>query len=264
MTNDLTLLGETRVALAGDWHGDTSWVSKAIPYLARAMPGVRTILHAGDFGFWGGSGFLKTVDYWCERAGLQRVMVTPGNHEDWPALVEAFSRNFGQPVQLSAAVWMMPRGFRFTLAGRSFMSFGGAASLDYADRTSGRDWFYEEVATDSEVDAAIAGGPVQTLLLHETVDGGTPLVQRIINANPMGWNSEELAYSAASRARVTRLAVAVSPEIVVHGHIHVKDEAVRVTGTRIYSLNCEDGTGNLASLDLLSGDWEWLGDPRRR
>ena len=261
--NDLTLQGETRVALAGDWHGDTSWVSKAIPYFARSMPGVRTVLHAGDFGYWRGSGFLKTVDFWSERANLTRILTTPGNHEDWPALIEAFSRNPGQPVQLSNVVWMIPRGFRFSLAGRSFMSFGGAASLDYADRTS-RDWFYEEVATDSEIEAAIAGGSVQTLLLHETVDGGTPLVERIIRANPMGWNSEELAYSAASRARVTRLAAAIKPEIVVHGHIHVQDEAVTATGTRVYSLDCENSTSNLASLDLLTGDWLWLGDPRRR
>ena len=159
---------------------------------------------------------------------------------------------------------MMPRGYRFTLGGRSFLSFGGAASLDAADRIPQISWFDVEVATDAEVDQAIAGGPVDVLLLHETINDGAPLVERIIRANPMGWNEVELAYSASSRQKVTRLTEAVKPEIVAHGHIHVKDEAVTATGTRVYSLNCEDGTGNLASLDLLTGDWEWLGDPRRR
>ena len=265
-TNDLTLPCENVVALAGDWHGDSSWAGVAIPHVAR-MTGARTILHAGDFGFWPpirGAGVLGSVDYWCKRSGVERILVTPGNHEHWANLNSEFAKNPGGLARVSETVYMMPRGYRFSLGDRSFLSLGGAASLDAADRVPLISWFADEVATDAEVDQAIAGGPVDVLLLHETINDGAPLVERIIRANPMGWNEAELAYSASSRQKVTRLTEAVTPKIVVHGHIHVQDETITAAGTRLYSLNCEDGTGNLASLDLVSGDWEWLGDPRRR
>ncbi|SDO00969.1 Calcineurin-like phosphoesterase [Cryobacterium flavum] len=265
--DDLSLPGESVVAMAGDWHADSRWCGQVIPFIARKVPGVRTILHAGDFGFWPplrGKSFLGTVDYWSARANISRVLVTPGNHEQWANLNAEFAKNPNQIVQMSEVVWVMPRGFRFTLAGRSFMSFGGGASLDFQDRVPEVSWFYDEMASDAEVDQAIAGGPVDVLLTHETIDGGTPLVERIIGANPMGWNATELAYSAVSRRRITRLYEAVKPEVLVHGHIHVKDETVTATGTRIYSLACDWEQGNAASFDLESGAWQWLGDPRRR
>lgn len=40
----LTPCDETHVVVAGDWHGNTNWVGKAIPSIARDGPGVRTIL----------------------------------------------------------------------------------------------------------------------------------------------------------------------------------------------------------------------------
>ena len=267
MTIDLTLPDEKVVAVLGDIHGDTRWTGEILPHVARKISGLRTVLQAGDFGFWPpirGKGFLGTVDFWCKSAGIERLLVTPGNHEHWTNLNSEFAKNPGSIAQISETVFMMPRGYRFTLAGRSFLSFGGAASLDFADRVPGQTWFYEEAATDAEVDKAIAGGPVDVLLTHETINGGTPLVERIIGGNPMGWNSTELAYSAVSRRRITRLFEAVKPEILIHGHIHVKDETVTTTGTRIYSLACDGENGNAASFDLETGVWEWLGDPRRR
>lgn len=197
--HDLTLAGETQVAVAGDWHGDTSWVQEILPALHRFAPDVRTVLHAGDFGFWPPlhrKAFTDTVDFWCKSTGIERVLFTPGNHEWWPMLDERFAQRPGEPVQMSAAVWALPRGVRFTLAGRSFLSFGGAASIDYAYRTEGRDWWPEELPTDEHVDAAIEGGPIDVMLTHETVDGGTAAVEEILRANPYGWSAEELAYGA--------------------------------------------------------------------
>lgn len=72
---------ESYVALAGDWHGNVDWIGRAIPAIAREAPGVRTILHAGDFGIWAdvsGRKYIDAVDFWCDRAGISRVLVTPG------------------------------------------------------------------------------------------------------------------------------------------------------------------------------------------
>lgn len=47
---DWSIPGETRVAVAGDWHGNAFWVQRGIPFLAREASDARTILHVGDFG----------------------------------------------------------------------------------------------------------------------------------------------------------------------------------------------------------------------
>jgi hypothetical protein len=261
---DLTLPGETKVAVAADFHGNIGWCQLALPFLARVAPGTRTILHLGDLGIWpeGGKGFLATVDYWARQAGIEQILLTPGNHDWWTRILAAQADQPGEPAQLSERVFVLPRGYRFALGGTRFMSFGGAASVDFEDRTEGRDWWAEEMPTDADVQLAIAGGDTDVLLAHETVDGGTPLVERVLRANPQGWGADALAYSALSRARVTRVFEAVKPKLFAHGHMHLKDDITLETGSRIYSLAADGQDGNLALLDLTTLEWTWLGDPR--
>jgi hypothetical protein len=258
---DLSIAGERRVAIAGDWHGNRAWVQRAIPLLAREAKGISTLLHVGDLGIWRepkGKGFLQTVDYWCQRAGIDRVLVTPGNHENWDLLDAAFAREPGHAVQLSKVVTVLPRAFRFTLAGRSFLSFGGAASLDYADRTAGQDFWQAEMPTENDVATAIAGGPVDVLLTHEAVNGGAPAVDRMIAFNPLGWPADAVAYSARSRARVTQVWDELRPSLLAHGHMHVKDEIGLPDGRRVYSMGMDGDDGNLAVLALDDLDWTWV------
>ena len=187
---DLSLPGETSVVVAGDWHGSVSWVQQVFPFLRRAVPCVRTVLHLGDFGYWPerpGQGFVQTVDYWAKTAGIERVLVTPGNHEWWNSLDERFAGAPCEPIQLAERVFVMPRGFRFTLAGRQFTSFGGAASLDKDDRVALKEWWPTEVPSEEDVARVIAGGETDVLLTHEAVDGGPELVERVIRSNPLGW-----------------------------------------------------------------------------
>jgi hypothetical protein len=262
---DLTLPGETHVAVAGDWHGNIGWCQRALPFLARVAPGTRTILHLGDFGIWperSGKGFLAAVDYWARQAGVERILATPGNHESWTRILEAQADQPGEPAQVSERVYVFPRGYRFALGGTRFMSFGGAGSVDYEGRTEGRDWWAEEMPTDEEVELAIARGDTDVLLAHETVDGGTLLVNRVLLANPQGWGADALAYSALSRARVTRVFEAVKPKLFAHGHMHLKDDIALEDGRRIYSLAADGQDGNMALLDLTTLEWTWLGDPR--
>ncbi|GAA3882517.1 hypothetical protein GCM10022381_25980 [Leifsonia kafniensis] len=258
---DLTLPGEERVAVAGDWHGSFSWVQKAIPALHRMAPEVRTILQLGDFGIWrerAGKGFSNAVDYWCRVTGIDRVLVTPGNHEDWDLLDAAFETQPGEAVQLSKTVWVLPRGYRFELAGRSFMSFGGAASLDFAHRVVGKSWWPAELPTEDDVGRAVAGGSTEVLLTHETVNGGAAETEQILSSNPFGWSMEALAYAAESRAHVTGVWDAVSPAVLAHGHFHVKGEIERPDGRRVYSLGADNDLGNLALLSLDDLSWTWI------
>ncbi|MEB0287128.1 metallophosphoesterase [Cryobacterium sp. 10S3] len=182
---------ETHVVVAGDWHGSCDWVGKAIPSIARHTPSVRTILHVGDFGIWpgvGGQKFLDAVDFWCNRAGVSRVLVTPGNHENWGWLNGEFNAKPGKPVALSPVVVVLPRGYRFEIGKRNFASFGGAASVDFEMRSLGMDWFPEELPTSYDVERAISGGQADVLLTHETIDGGTPASEHMLRSNLMRWS----------------------------------------------------------------------------
>ena len=50
--------GATRVAVAGDWHGDVVPVRRILSKVARQ--GAQVVLHVGDFGY-----FPGRVEYWA-------------------------------------------------------------------------------------------------------------------------------------------------------------------------------------------------------
>ena len=47
-----------RIGVAGDWHGNTPWATRAIRKISALLPagGPRVIVHLGDFGIWPGPG----------------------------------------------------------------------------------------------------------------------------------------------------------------------------------------------------------------
>ncbi|MFE6966810.1 metallophosphoesterase [Agromyces sp. NPDC057679] len=259
---DLTLPGETRVAIAGDWHGQSTWVQVIIPRLAKQHPDVQTILHVGDFGIWPGSSgkkFLNSVDYWVKQAQqsgskLCRIIVTLGNHEDHGRLEARFASKPGELIKLSETVWVLPRPHRFTLNGVSFLSLGGAASVDYSARREGHTWWPEETVTDAQVDAAVSGGPADIMITHETVNGGTPEVEQTLASNPMRWPLHALNYSAESRSRVTSVWNRVRPRALFHGHMHIPARATLPDGRTVVSLGRDGQKWNVGVLSLDGSD----------
>ena len=159
---------------------------------------------------------------------------------------------------MSASVWVMPRGYRFSIQGRTFMSFGGAASLDAAYRRTRGTWWASEMPTPEEVAAAVAAGGVDVLVTHETIMDGTARVEARIRANPMHWDKTALAYSRQSRQLITRLWQGVKPAILAHGHIHVTDQRTLPNGQRIYALANDGERRNIAVLDLARLAWTWI------
>jgi hypothetical protein len=254
---------ERRVAIVGDWHRNQFWSGKLLPELARQSPGIRTVLHLGDFGLSPdnrGRRFLEDLDHSCKEAGIERVWVTPGNHEHWDWLDSEFKESRGEPLLLSETVSVLPRGFRFTLNGHTFMSFGGAASVDFEQRRAGVDWFPSEAPTDEDVANASAAGPVDVLLTHETIEGGTPSVKELLRLQSR-WPVEALYFSADSRRRITQLWEATQPRILFHGHMHVADEIELQDGRRVYSLGRDYQQHNAGILDLDTLAWRWIDSP---
>lgn len=241
-------LPDNDVVVAGDWHGSTAWIQRALPAVrGRAT----TLLHLGDFGLHAPT-WLQSVDYWAKRAELERIVVTPGNHEDWSRLLAVMDPHPGQAVRLSETVWVLPRGgFRFTVGGRTVLSWGGAASIDRRARTRGRDWWPEELPTESEVEVAVAGGPADVMISHETVSGsGVDAVERMLLDNPQKWDHDALAYSALSRARTTAVWAAARPRLLLHGHMHLRGSSTLADGRRVESLAADQQEGNLVRLGV--------------
>ncbi|WP_104090890.1 metallophosphoesterase [Cryobacterium sp. N19] len=247
---------ERLVGLAGDWHGATRWGIAVVKALNAA--GVRTLFHLGDFGFWPGHtefSYVQRLEVACAENNVT-IYVTPGNHEDWDILKDLFEQGPG-PRQITTHIFALPPGWRWTVRKRSFVSLGGAPSIDFEYRTAGEDWWPAEAVSDTDVDRVIAGGHADVMLAHDAPNNATLAVQKIVSVNPIGISPAARAYAAQGRAQMTRAFAAVQPKLYAHGHYHVYDEvsraANRTTGTwqhHILSLEHELRPGNSAILDV--------------
>lgn len=239
-------LPDRLVAVCGDWHGNQGWarmISRALPYLA---PDVATMLHLGDW--WMPP---AAVDEIFAETAIARFYLVVGNHEDYGQITPLLDKHPGEAVQVSELTWILPRPARLTIGGRSVLTLGGASSVDRASRTEGLTWWPQEAITDEHVAAAIAGGPADLMLTHES-PAGTPVrpVQRILRSNPHGFPKAALEASAASRARISQVWDAVRPELLAHGHMHVGAGGKAEDGRRVASLGRDGHEGNLAILDM--------------
>jgi hypothetical protein len=238
--------GQVTVGVAGDWHGNTRWAVRALGEFHQA--GVTDVWHLGDFGLWpDGNEYLDAVEEACVRLGI-KILVTPGNHEDYGQLAQVP----GVTLWVRDHIAFLPRGHRFTVNGWQVLSFGGAPSIDFEYREEGVSWWPAELPAADEVDAAIAGGPCDILLLHESADAPhlTDAVARIVSANSAGWSDQGLAYARVGRELITRLRAGVRPHLALHGHYHVADIARHGDGSRTVSLARDGGDGNLGLLQL--------------
>lgn len=239
-------LPDQRVAVCGDWHGNVGWARMISRVLPRLAPDVTTLLHLGDW--WMPSG--ETDDVFAET-NIERIYVTLGNHEPWGQITPLLNKHPGEAVRISKRIWLLPRPARLTIGGRSVLSLGGASSVDRESRQEGLTWWSDEAITDEHVAAAIAGGPAELMLTHES-PANTPVrvVREILRENPHWFTKSALEASAASRARVSEVWDAVRPELLAHGHMHVGAGGKTEDGRRVASLGREGHEWNLGILDM--------------
>lgn len=250
----LDMDGRPRVGLAGDWHGNLPWAEQALKKFANH--GVRTVLHLGDFGLWPGdqdARFIRRVTDLCDAHDIT-ILVTDGNHEDHDrlALIEAV-----EGVRwITDRIGYFVRGHRWEWDSTTFLSIGGAPSVDAERRSIGSSWWPQEFISDADVAAASEGNTVHVMLSHDAPMPCSPGVQRILDG-PSPWTADSLICAAAGRAQITRVFEAARPLLSVHGHFHVCDRAtVRVPGahdhdTQVVSLaSDQERDGNLAVLDI--------------
>lgn len=251
-TADTFDLPDKQAWVVGDLHGNASWVQTLLPAMRRFDPTMHTILQVGDYGFDHSGRGTHAMDYWARKAGIERVLVTLGNHEAWDLIAPVQASAPAQAVRVSEVVWLLPRPFSFHIGGRRVLSLGGASSVDKSFRTLGKDWFEEELITEEMERAAIATGTASVLLTHESPVEAAPVVLEIITDNPDGYLPDAVAISAAQRERVQRVSDAVTPALHFHGHMHTYGDITFDNGRRVVSLDRDTSAGNTGILDLNS------------
>lgn len=264
-----------RIGLVGDVEGDTSAAVECLRVLGERGD-VEVAYQLGDLRFGIGpdsDGLLAGIEAACAAYGITLHCIT-GNHENWARLDALWAERRWRspdgslrPLPVSEHVTMLPRGHRWTLGGRTFLALGSAPSINRHLLTEGVDWWPSEVLRDEHVEAAVAGGPVDVMLTHDSprspycVPAVEQILRRNVRENPMGWPASSLAYADEGIAQVTRAVLGVRPRLLAHGHFHVADEdRVRLPGgdadTTIWSLAARHDPGNVRVLDL-----ETLADP---
>lgn len=237
------------VAVAGDWHHNLAWATRTIDMVSTL--GIRVLLHVGDFGVWPGEEEFLISTNRALIAHDMTLLVTPGNHEDWAAIDAKFVENKNQPFRPDGTerIWILPRGWRFILGQTSFVSIGGAPSVDRDERLGeSLDWWPTEVISDDVVNDIIQEGTVDVMLCHDSPHGSTEKVEEIagrrLQEHPQ-WRD----YILRGRYQLDRIYEALRPRLVIHGHYHLAGVGEH-PGGRIIALNRDTQTHTTAVLDL--------------
>lgn len=260
-----------KVGLAGDWHGRTNWVIGALK--GFHLEGIDTVYHVGDFGFWPGNEgkkFLRALERQLVLYNI-RLYVTMGNHEDYPQ-IEAL------PVQEDGMRWptphiaVMPRGYRWEVDGVSFLSLGGAPSINFPDLKKGINWWPEEAITMGDIYRLYEGVEefprTDVMITHDAPNGIAPL-DALMKDNAREWSEEGLQYADQGRQLMDAAVNIVKPHILFHGHYHYDYVVDTVFGedeqftTTVVGLNRDTYKNNNMILDLNDMSMEWMKVPGR-
>lgn len=228
-----------RVMFAGDTHGDTSnIVNFLIPLAKRSECPVIFVL--GDFGFWShqqsGIKFLFDVNKYLVRNDMWLFWLD-GNHENHHLLnllmEDEKNKTDDGFFHCAERILYSPRGHHFHWGDTDFMSFGGAYSIDRANRVLYRSWWENEIIDFSDYKKAISVDKnVDILLSHDTLNETT---FEKINLDKMEPNTD------ANRKFVSAVADHFRVKRNIHGHYHVQEEKIIETSygeCLVNSLDC--------------------------
>jgi Icc-related predicted phosphoesterase len=207
-----------KVLLAGDLHGDI--VHTRYLFQVAQQNQASLIIALGDFGFFPGrkwsDEFLNSINKMSAKEGIP-IWWLDGNHENHD-LIESMVD--GDPNRLVTTksltqqwdnLFYLPRGYRFELDGISFMSYGGAFSVDRSARVKYISWFPNEIIDHDHV-LSLPNEHVDILLSHDAPFG-----------YELGYNKYDLNYAASSNNSSSLLSLCkkITPRYTFSGHHHV-------------------------------------------
>lgn len=253
-----------KIMVLGDTHGNTDQALLAVQ-TAGAM-NIDTIVQCGDFGLWDhfkkGVDFLDEVNRELMDNGITLIWVD-GNHENFDRLEWYCANNpknqWGQ-VFIRSNILYSPRGCKWKLDDKMFMSVGGAVSVDkdWRQKQQGKrriQWWPQEQLTDDELDLIIqrheaSPGSVDFLFTHDCPTNA-PFRGRLKNDDE----------SQIHRQRMDRLGKVIKPAMWFHGHMHTKydgyDFPEYESTTTVYGLECDGMRWNWGILDTDTYMFDW-------
>lgn len=204
--------------LVGDWHGNDVWAGRVIAHAADR--GIDTILQLGDFGYWldgrDTDRYLAGVDEELRAAGI-RLFWIDGNHEDHTRRADWLDTAKHPNLRY------LPRGFRWRWWGKTWMSVGGALSVDKRYRVEGESWWPGEELTDQDVDHAAREGTVDVIVSHDCprgvdIPGVGPDTKGGVRGN---WPADILLGAQLHRDKLAAICRSTRPSRLFHGHYHI-------------------------------------------
>ena len=142
-----------KILLAGDFHGNASHANLVFAHAKKLD--CQEIYQLGDFGYgWemitlkGGHTackFSTTIAKFVKKYNIP-LSFLDGNHENFDRLLALPLDKDGKRT-VAPGVKHLPRGLRFFLDGRTFLTIGGAVSVDRAYRVEGKSWWAKEPIT---------------------------------------------------------------------------------------------------------------------
>ena len=208
----------TVLMLAGDWHGNLPWAERVIEHAAARE--VDTILQLGDFGYWVDDPqtdeYLSVIDQTAGSAGI-RLFWLDGNHEDHTRVADWVDTSRFPNIRY------LPRGHRWQWWGLTWMSVGGAMSVDKYYRVEGESWWPGEELTDADVEYASRDGEVDVIVSHDCPRGvDIPGVGPDTKGGARGnWPADILAEAQRHRDKLATICAATTPGWLFHGHYHI-------------------------------------------
>jgi len=213
--------------------------------------GIDRVIQLGDFGIkttLEGQSFLSALSTTAERTDV-RLDFIDGNHDDHDELyrlrTDPARQHEDGSIVVRPGVHYWPRGTVIDLGGRRIGFLGGAVSVDRDRRLPGISWWANEpiTAEDVELLALNAGGALDVLLTHETINGIS------LPSRYNDWPIDVEIDSREQRILVARAVEMTRPSLMVHGHWHIRYTAEYGQSTRVLGLGHESASG-MAILDL--------------
>lgn len=210
--------------LVGDSHANESFIKKIIKKAQEEQ--CHCIIQLGDFGYWPkdlqGMRFLKAIK---DNLRIPLYFLN-GNHEQ----LNLLPLNSNEPYQIQEYLFYLPNCYKWEWEGLSFMTLGGAYSIDRPHRILGLDWFIQEEITEEQVQKACAHKDVDILLTH---DAPSCISIKTIK----GHYSKDIPEALPNRQKLTEVVYTLNPRYLFHGHWHSYYKTTLTLYERDY--NCE-------------------------
>lgn len=221
----------SKILIAGDWHGNHVWAKKIIQ-VAEAEE-INKIIQVGDFGVWPGKAgqeYLEILSRALVKRGIKLYFV-PGNHEDYNQIDEwnrSLPKNEDGHIEIQKNLFYAGKVNAWTWEGKRFASVGGAVSIDRSWRKENMSWWSQEQLTALEETQAKDLGKVDYLFSHDAPQDV-----------PLSYLKKD-EDSQAHRYTMTKIGLAIRPNLWFHGHYHRHME---------YKFYHADGESNVFGLD---------------